>query len=153
VALLPGSIDVKVWLRKSDEEGDPELVCERSVEGKVNWPSSKMVRMPPTVTKGEERKPFDSEGNNELPGAVQEAGYSDEEVEKGWTEGGGEADERESEVGLLSGGSPSIAVRMEYSKLAASEPKVKDGVLRGVLDKGSFAVKLSMTADKLLDDK
>src|SRR6267154_4523038 len=98
--------------------------------------------MPPTVTKGEEKKPFGSEGNNELPGAlVQGAEYSD--VVKGWwTEGGGEADEWESVVGLLSGeGFPSIAVRMEYSRLAASEPKVKDGMLRGVLDKASFAVK------------
>jgi hypothetical protein len=87
-----------------------------------------------------------------LPGApVQEARYSDEEVEKGWTEGGGEADECESEVGLLSGGgSPSIAVRMEYSRLAASEPKVKDGVMRGVLDNGFFAVKPSMTVNKLV---
>ena len=42
VELLPESIDVKVWLRKSDEEGDPEAVCERSVEGRVNWLSSKM---------------------------------------------------------------------------------------------------------------
>jgi hypothetical protein len=111
--------------------------------------------MPPTaVTKGEGRKPFGSEGSNELPGApVQEAGYSDE-VEKGWTEGGGEADEWESEVGLLSGEAlPSIAVRMEYSRLAASEPKVKEGVLRGVLDKGSFAVKPSMTVNNWLDKK
>jgi hypothetical protein len=144
VALLPGSIDVNVWLRKSDD-GDPEPVCERSVEGRVNRLSSKMVRMLPTVIRGEGRKPFDSEGNNELPGApVQEAEYSDAEVEKGWTEGGGEADERESEVGLLSGGSPSIAVRMEYSRLAASEPKLKDGAL----DKGSFAVKPSMTVNE-----
>jgi hypothetical protein len=34
--------------------------------------------------------------------------------------------------------------------LAASEPKVKDGVLRDVLDKGSFAVKPFMTANKLV---
>ena len=59
-----------------------------------------------------------------MPGAlIQADGYSGEEEEKGWTEGGGEADEWESEVRLLSGeGSPSIAVRMEYSRLAASEP-------------------------------
>jgi hypothetical protein len=129
VALLPGSIDVKVWVRKSDE-GDPE----------------------PVVTKDEGRKPFGSEGNNELPGApVQGAAYSDKEVEKGWwTEGGGDAEEWESEVVLLSGeGLPSIAVRMEYSRLAASEPKVKHGVLRGVLDKGSFGMKSFMTAGTL----
>jgi hypothetical protein len=50
----------------------------------------------------------------------------------------------------LGEGLPSIAVRMEYSRLAASEPKVKDGVLRGVLDKESFTVKPSMTVDKLV---
>ena len=43
MALLPVSIDVKDWLRKSDEEGDPEPACERSVEGSVDWLSSKMV--------------------------------------------------------------------------------------------------------------
>jgi hypothetical protein len=148
VALLPGSIDVNVWLRKS-EEGDPEPVCERSVEGRVNWLISKMmIWMPLTVTKGEGKKPFGSECSNELPGAlVQEAGYSDGGVEKWWTEGGGEADEWESEVGLPSEeGSPSIAVRMEYSRLAASEPKVKDAVLH----KGSFAVKPFMTINKLV---
>jgi hypothetical protein len=108
--------------------------------------------MSPTVTKGEWRKPFGSEDTNELPGApVQEAEYSDEDVEKGWTAGGGETDEWESEVGLLSGEVlPSIAVRMEYSRLAASEPKVKDGVMRGGLDKGFLGVKLSMTANKLV---
>lgn len=107
------------------------------------------------MTKGEGRKALGSEGSKELPGApVQEAEYSDEEVEKGWTGDGGEADEWESEVGLLSGEElPSIAVRMEYSRLAASEPKVKDGVLRGVLDKGSFAVKPSMTVNNWLDKK
>lgn len=77
--------------------------------------------MSPTVSKGEGRKPFGSECNNELPGAlVQEPAYSDEEVEK-WA-GGGEADEWESEIRLVSGEGPSIAVRMEYSRLAASEP-------------------------------
>jgi hypothetical protein len=109
--------------------------------------------MSPTVTKGEGRKPFGSEGNNELPGApVQGAAYSDEEVEKGWwTEGGGDADEWESEVGLLSEeGLPSIAVRMEYSRLAVSEPKVKHGVLRGALDKGSFGMKPFMAINKLV---
>jgi len=93
------------------------------------------------MSKGEGRNPLGSEGSNELPGApVQEVEYS-EEVEKGCTEGGGETDEWESEI---SGEGPSIAVRMEYSRLAASEPKVKDGALR-VLDKRSFAVKPSMT--------
>ena len=62
--------------------------------------------------------------------------------------GGGEADEWESEAGLLSGeGLPSIAVRTEYSRLAASESNVKGGGLRGALDKGSFAVKPSMTVN------
>ena len=42
MALLPGSIDVNVWLRKSDE-GDPEPVYERSVEGSVNQLSSKII--------------------------------------------------------------------------------------------------------------
>jgi hypothetical protein len=91
VALLPGSINVKVWPSKSGEEEHPETV----------------------VSKGEGRKP--------LPGAlVQEPAYSDEEVEK-WA-GGGEADEWESEIRLVSGEGPSIAVRMEYSRLAVSEP-------------------------------
>jgi len=50
--------------------------------------------MPPTVTKGERRRPSGSEGSNELLGTpVQEAGYSDEEVEKEWTESGGVEDE------------------------------------------------------------
>lgn len=82
--------------------------------------------MLPTGSKGEGRKPFGSECSSELPGApVQEAAYSEEEeVEKGRMEGGGEADEWESEIVLLSGEGPSIAVRMEYSRLAASEPKV-----------------------------
>ena len=101
------------------------------------------------MTKGEARKSFGSEGRNKLPGAPVQEAYSDEDVEGGWTEGGGEADERESEVRLLWGeGLPSIAERMEYSRLAASEPKGKDGVLRDVLDKGTFAVKPSMTASK-----
>lgn len=34
MALLPGSIDVKVWLSKSDEEEDPEPVCEAVGERK-----------------------------------------------------------------------------------------------------------------------
>jgi hypothetical protein len=77
--------------------------------------------MAPTVGKGEGRKQLGSECNNELPGAlVQEAVYS-EDIEKGWG-GGGDADEWESEIRLLSGEGPSIAVRMEYSRLAASEP-------------------------------
>jgi hypothetical protein len=77
--------------------------------------------MPPTVSKGEGRKPFGSGCSNVLPGAlVQEPAYSDEDVEKGWL-GGGEADGWGSEIRLLSGAGPSIAVRMEYSRLAASE--------------------------------
>ncbi|SRR6266436_1416931 len=106
--------------------------------------------MPLTVTKGEGRKPLGSKDGNGLPGApVQEGGYSDDEVENVCTEGGGVADEWGSELGLLSGeGLPRIAVRMEYSRLAASEPKVKDGVLRDVLDKGPFAAKPSITGNK-----
>jgi hypothetical protein len=110
--------------------------------------------MPPTVTKGERRRPSGSEGSNELLGApVQEAGYSVEEVEKEWTESGGVEDEWGSEGALPSGEElPRIAVRMEYSRLAASEPKVKDGVLRDVLNKGplSFAVEPSITVNKLV---
>jgi hypothetical protein len=69
VSLLPGSIDAKDWLRKSAEEDD-------------------------VVTKGDARKPLGSECSNEWPGPpAKVVGYSDEGVEKEWTEGGGVADE------------------------------------------------------------
>lgn len=46
------------------------------------------------MTKGDARKLLGSEGSSELPGPpVKEVGYSDEGVEKEWTEGGGVADE------------------------------------------------------------
>jgi hypothetical protein len=77
---------------------------------------------------------------------VKEVGYSDEGVEKGWTEGGGVVDEWGSEGGSPSGeGLPRIVERMEYSRLAPSEPKEKDGTLRDELYKGSFGVKPSVT--------
>ena len=84
-----------------------------------------------------------SEGSNELPEPlVKVVGYSDEGVEKEWTERGGVVDECESEGGLPSGeGLPRIVERMEYSRLAPSEPKEKDGAL----NKGAFGVKPSMT--------
>ena len=82
-----------------------------------------------------------SECSNELLGRrLQEVEYSDRGGEKQWREGDGVVDEWGSE-----GGSPRIAERMEYSKLAPSEPKEKGAELRDVLNKGSFAVTASMT--------
>jgi len=74
---------------------------------------------------------------------VREVGYSDEGVEKGWMEGGGVVDEWGSEGWLPSEGLPRIAERIEYSRLAPSEPKEKDGTLMDVLNNGSFGVKPS----------
>ena len=71
-------------------------------------------------------------------------GYSDE-GEKEWREGDAVVDEWGLEGGLPSGEVlPKIAERMEYSRLAPSDPKEKDGTLRDVLYKGSFGVKPSM---------
>ena len=72
-------------------------------------------------------------------------GYSDEGGEKEWREGDAVVDDWGSEGGLPSGEVlPRIAERMEYSRLAPSEPKEKVGTLRDVLNKGSFGVKPSM---------
>ncbi len=88
-----------------------------------------MVEALRTPIKGDVRKLLGSGGNKEGVGpADQEVAYSDGGAVKGWVEGGGVEDGWESETGLCSGeGLARIAERMEYSRLAASEPKGKDG--------------------------
>jgi hypothetical protein len=77
--------------------------------------------------------------------------YSDEGAEKAWVGGGGELDEWESEGELPSGEElPKIAERIEYSRLAASDPNGKDGASRAVLNRGSVGAKPFMTANKLV---
>jgi hypothetical protein len=62
-------------------------------------------------------------------------------VEDGW----------ESEGGLPSGeGLPKIAERMEYSRLAASDPKGKGDVSKDGLNIGSVWGKVSMTVNRLV---
>jgi hypothetical protein len=95
------------------------------------------------------RKSEGSEGIKEvgLGPPDQEVAYSDGGAEKGWAEGGGVVDEWES--GLPSGeGLPRIAERMEYSRLAASEPKGKGETSKGGLNRGSVGEKVSMTVYK-----
>jgi hypothetical protein len=79
--------------------------------------------------------------------------YSDGGAEKGsgGGGGGGVVDEWESEGEWTSGeGLPKIAERMEYSRLAASDPKGKDGTSMDVLNRGSVGVKTFMTVNELV---
>jgi hypothetical protein len=102
-----------------------------------------------TPVKGDVRKLLGSEGKREPLGAPgQEVAYSDEGVTNGRVEGG--EDGWGSEGGLPSGeGLPRIAERMEYSRLAASEPKGKDGASKAGLKRGSVGGKLSTTEGTL----
>lgn len=113
--------------------------------------SSYMVGALRTPMKGDARKLLGSEGKSEPLGSLgQEVAYSDEGAVKGWVEGGGVEDEWESEGGLPSGeGLPRIAERMEYSRLAASEPKGKDGASNAGLKRVSVGEKLSTTEGAL----
>jgi hypothetical protein len=101
--------------------------------------------------KGDVRKGLGSEGKREPLGAPdQEVAYSDGGAVKGWVEGGGVDVGWGSKGGLPSGGGlPSIAERMEYSRLAASEPKGKDGVSKAGLKRGLVGEKLSTTEGTL----
>jgi hypothetical protein len=104
-----------------------------------------------TPVKGDVRKLLGSEGNREPLGAAdQEVAYSDEGAAKGRVEGGGVEDGWGFEGGLPPGeGLPSIAERMEYSRLAASEPKGKDGASKAGLKRGSVGEKLSTSEGTL----
>ena len=100
-----------------------------------------------TPVKGDVRKWLGSEGKREPLGAPdQEVAYSDGGTVKGWAEGGGVEDGWESKGGLPSGGGlPKIAERMEYSRLAASEPKGKGGASKAGLKRGFVGEKVSTT--------
>jgi hypothetical protein len=50
-------------------------------------------------------------------------------------------------------GLPKIAERMEYSRLAASDPKGKDGVSIDVLKRGSVGAKTFMTVNRHSETK
>ena len=77
--------------------------------------------------------------------------YSDGGAEKGSAGRGGVVGEWESEGEWASGeGLPKIAERMEYSRLAASDSKGKDGASRDVLDRGSVGVKTFMAVNELV---
>lgn len=104
-----------------------------------------------TPVKGDVRKLLGSEGKREPLGPPdQEVAYSDEDAVKGWVEGGGVEEEWVSGGRLPSGeGLPRIAERMEYSRLAASEPKGKDGASKPGLKRGSVGEKLSTTEGAL----
>ena len=97
------------------------------------------------------RKFAGSDGVKELEFGLpdQAVAYPDEEVEKGSVGGGGDGWDSEGE--LTSGeGLPRIAERMEYSRLAASDPKGKDGASRGASNRGSVGVKAFMTVNQVV---
>jgi hypothetical protein len=97
-----------------------------------------------TPVKGDVRKWLRSDGKRESFGAPdQEVAYSGVGTVNGWVEGGG------VEGGLPSEGLPKIAERMEYSRLAASEPKGKDGGSNAGLKSGFVGEKLSTTEGTL----
>jgi len=104
-----------------------------------------------TPVKGDVRKLLGSEGKREPLGAPdQEVAYSDDGAVKGWVEGGGEEGGWGSKGGLPSEeGFPRIAERMEYSRLAASEPKGKVGASKAGLKRGFVGEKLSTTKGTL----
>jgi hypothetical protein len=104
-----------------------------------------------TPVKGDVRKGLGSEGKREPLGAPdQEVAYSDGGAVKGWVGSGGVDVGWGSKGGFPSaGGLPRIAERMEYSRLAASEPKGKDGVSKAGLKRGFVGEKLSTTEGTL----
>ena len=103
-----------------------------------------------TPVKGDVRKWLGSDSKREPFGAPdQEVAYSGVGTVNGWVEGGGEEGGWESKGGLPSEGLPKIAERMEYSRLAASEPKGKDGASKAGLKSGFVGEKLSTTEGTL----
>jgi hypothetical protein len=99
---------------------------------------------PRNGTKGGKRRSAGSEGIKKLglwpPDQV--LAYSGGGAEKVWVDIGGVVDGWESGDELPSGGGlPKIAERMEYSRFAASDPKGKDGVSKGILNRGSVGAK------------
>jgi hypothetical protein len=152
VALLLGLSAGKDWLRKSAEGEEPEPALGRSVGGRDNRLSSNMVEVPRAPMNGEVRKLLGSGGNKGPPlgRPDQDVAYSGGGAEKGRVVDGGD-DGWDSEGGLPSGeGLPKIAERMEYSRLAASEPKGNGDASKDELKSGSVGGKVSMTVNRLV---
>jgi hypothetical protein len=127
--------------------------CGRSVVGgRDKRLSSNTVGAPRAPMKGEVMKLLGSEGNKEPPlgRPGQGVAYSGGGTEKVRAEGGGD-EGWESVGGLASGeGLPKIAESMEYSRLAASEPKGKGDASNDGLNKVSVGGMVSMTVNRLV---